>query len=236
LHFSSSLIEIASFTFKSFVSTFPSLVRCWYNDLSARNRTKFVQKYTGQHITNELIKDEIRYIQIFNKDPSIRLPTPKEVNYISNLTVDNANFTVKAFMDVQCAEVHATFEKDDVNTSIILTFSKFHPLEAVTVTSKHKMGVSETLWRKWLLSMISLLRNQDGTVLDATLLWQTSLNKHFEGIELCPICYALFHASNYSVPNMSCKTCKTKFHSICLYEWFNSSHKNECPMCRAAIS
>lgn len=55
-----------------------------------------------------------------------------------------------------------------------------------------------------------------GTVLDAALLWQNSLNKHFDGTELCPICYALFHASNYSLPTMPCKTCKTKFHSACL--------------------
>lgn len=107
-----------------------------------------------------------------------------------------------------------------------------YPLQSVKIEYSQKMGVSENVLRKWLLSMTTLLLTQDGSILDAVLLWKTNLDKHFEGVEVCPICYSLFHVSNHSLPNLACKTCKNKFHSACLYKWIKVSHKNDCPLCK----
>ena len=58
------------------------------------------------------------------------------------------------------------------------------------------------------------------------------MDKLFEGIECCLICYSVFQASNNALPRLACKTCKNKFHSACLYKWFNTSHKSNCPLCQ----
>ena len=63
---------------------------------------------------------------------------------------------------------------------------------------------------------MNLLGQQDGTILDGVLLWQQNLDRHFEGVECCPICYSLFHISDHSLPRLACKTCHNKFHSACM--------------------
>jgi hypothetical protein len=44
------------------------------------------------------------------------------------------------------------------------------------------MGISEGRWRRWTLQIIQLLSHQDGSVLDAILLWKKNVDKEFEGI------------------------------------------------------
>lgn len=99
---------------------------------------------------------------------------------------------------------------------VVLKIPSSYPLNSVTVEMPHKMGVAEALLRKWLLSMTTLLLTRDGTVLDAVLLWKGFLDKHFDGVDVCPICYSIFHISNHALPNLGCKTCRNKFHSACL--------------------
>lgn len=227
------LEDLSAFVFKQAIYKLPSTVRVWWRDLNNRKTSNAVEKYVARNISPGLIADEIRKIAVFNKDPNA-ISNPQDVVRTSNLTPDESTFTITGWKG--SGEVHASYEKDEVTAAIILQLADNHPLRAVTVNSKAKMGINESTWRTWLLGMTTLLLTQDATVLDAALLWQNSLNKHFDGTELCPICYALFHASNYSLPTHPCKTCKTKFHSACLFTWFNNSHKNECPICRSAFS
>ena len=58
------------------------------------------------------------------------------------------------------------------------------------------------------------------------------MDKKFEGLDDCMICFSVIHGSNYSLPKLSCKTCKKKFHSACLYRWFSTSNNSTCPLCR----
>jgi hypothetical protein len=59
-----------------------------------------------------------------------------------------------------------------------------------------------------------------------------NVEKEFDGIEECPICYSVVHTSDRSLPRLRCKTCKHKFHSACLYKWFSTSQKSTCPLCQ----
>lgn len=47
-------------------------------------------------------------------------------------------------------------------------------------------------------------------------LWKNNVDKRFEGVEDCMICFSVIHGSNYSLPKKGCRTCKKKFHSACL--------------------
>uniref|UniRef100_A0A4W5QLU9 E3 ubiquitin-protein ligase listerin n=1 Tax=Hucho hucho TaxID=62062 RepID=A0A4W5QLU9_9TELE len=72
----------------------------------------------------------------------------------------------------------------------------------------------------------------NGSIMEGLALWKTNVDKRFEGVEDCMICFSVIHGSNYSLPKKACRTCKKKFHSACLYKWFTSSNKSSCPLCR----
>jgi len=234
INYQSSIHKIAAYVFQQMVSILPSMVRVWWGDLSNRGFTNKVDQYTTKYISPGLIAEEMSKVAAYNRDPYAKA-TSDPVDITSNLTPEGASFSVKAFRG-SSNEVIATYKKDEIEATIVLTLADSHPLRAVTVSSSHRLGVNEATWRKWLLSMTTLLLTQDGSVLDAVLLWKTSLENYFAGVELCPICYALFHSSNFSIPNLTCKTCKTKFHGACLYKWFHTSLKNECPMCKTLFN
>ena len=82
---------------------------------------------------------------------------------------------------------------------------------------------------------LSCLRSQDGCLLDALVLWKQSLDKEFEGVEPCPICFSVIHMTNHMMPRLSCGTCRNKYHAACLQKWFRSANKNNCPMCQQPI-
>lgn len=58
------------------------------------------------------------------------------------------------------------------------------------------------------------------------------------GNEPCPICYFYLHTTDKSLPGLACRTCKKKFHGLCIKEWFKNLNQNmqqtSCPMCRTA--
>lgn len=87
--------------------------------------------------------------------------------------------------------------------------------------------------QKWILMMKSLLVNHNNNIIDSLILWKKNLDKEFEGVEECPICYYVIHASTKELPKLACKTCKHKFHSSCIHKWFQTSNKSECPLCKS---
>lgn len=55
-------------------------------------------------------------------------------------------------------------------------------------------------------------------------LWKNNVDKRFEGVEDCMICFSVIHGSNYSLPKKACRTCKKKFHSACLVSNWNRNY------------
>ena len=96
-----------------------------------------------------------------------------------------------------------------------------------------QVGVPQGRLRKWLLSVAGFLRNQNGSVAEAIALWQRNVVKEFEGVEECLICYTIVAASNGKLPKLQCHTCSKRFHGACLYKWFQSSGKSNCPHCQS---
>jgi len=69
-----------------------------------------------------------------------------------------------------------------------------------------------------------LLNNENDSILNGLLAWKSNLDKQFEGIlsqtintglEECAVCYYVIHTTG-ELPKMACKTCKHKFHSVCI--------------------
>ncbi|EJW74990.1 hypothetical protein WUBG_14099, partial [Wuchereria bancrofti] len=75
----------------------------------------------------------------------------------------------------------------------------------------------------------------NGSIVDAVLMWAGNIEKHMEGAEDCTICMMTVHSRTYQLPRVRCKQCKKRFHSDCLYKWFDSSNQSTCPLCRASF-
>jgi hypothetical protein len=107
---------------------------------------------------------------------------------------------------------------------------------------------------------------QNGSILEALLLWKSNIEKRTAGVDECTICYSVcyawttpprpvlvlnappptrvplhvhvqvIHSSVYQLPRLQCRTCRHKFHSACLYKWFQSATQSTCPLCRSEFS
>jgi hypothetical protein len=129
-------------------------------------------------------------------------------------------------------EITTTYLKDECALEMVLKVPCSYPLRSVEVECTKRIGISEDRWRRWVLQIIQLCSNQDGSLLDAVLLWKKNVDKEFEGVEPCPICYSILNPKTMGLPNLCCKTCSNKYHNSCLYKWFNQSGKNNCPICQ----
>eukprot|EP00727_Mastigamoeba_balamuthi_P002102 m51a1_g1189 hypothetical protein (2081) ;mRNA; r:413127-420249 len=142
--------------------------------------------------------------------------------------------------------VTAAYTKDDLVLEVALELPESYPLDPARPSeSTRRVGVTEATWRKWQLAMVSMLAgSHDGasSVVDALVLWRGAVDRHFEGVEPCPICYSVFapggagSSASAALPTMACRQCKNKFHSACMYRWFETSHNTFCPLCKADMS
>ncbi|VDP37547.1 unnamed protein product [Soboliphyme baturini] len=107
-----------------------------------------------------------------------------------------------------------------------------YPLSLPEVLINRQLGASKEKWRQWMKNLVVFITHQNGSVLDAILMWKLSFEKHIQGVEACSICMMTIHGSNYRLPSVGCKRCRKKFHGECLRKWFSTSNKTECPLCR----
>mmetsp|Transcript_14614 Transcript_14614/g.30623 ORF Transcript_14614/g.30623 Transcript_14614/m.30623 type:complete len:187 (-) Transcript_14614:2803-3363(-) len=99
--------------------------------------------------------------------------------------------------------------------SVMIRIPPSFPLKNVEVDCQKTLGIPENRWRRWALQIMLMLNNQDGSVLDALLLWKQNVDKEFDGIEPCPVCYSVLCIKTHAMPNLQCRTCNNRFHSTC---------------------
>lgn len=189
----------------------PAFVRGWFSDLRNRSDSSLIEAFTRSWCSPLLIENEI--------------------SQIKKAKFTDENFSVSVSKSAN--EVVATYRKDDTGMDLVIRLPVSYPLRPVDVDCMRSLGISEVKQRKWLMSMMLFVRNQNGALAEAIRTWKQNFDKEFEGVEECPICYSVIHTANHSLPRLACKTCKHKFHSACLYKWFSTSHKSTCPLCQS---
>lgn len=189
----------------------PAYVREWFGSIRDRSRSSAVESFTKTWCSPTLIMNELNRI--------------KKAEFVD----DNFSLSVSK----SAHEVVATYTKDETRMDLLIRLPASYPLRPVDVDCTRALGVSEITQRKWLMSMVSFVRNQNGALAEAIRVWKSNFDKAFEGVEECPICYSVIHTANNSLPRLACKTCKHKYHSACLYKWFSTSHKSTCPLCQS---
>ncbi|KAI7793222.1 putative E3 ubiquitin-protein ligase listerin [Triplophysa rosa] len=187
----------------------PAMVRLWWNSQEKRVFST-VDKFTSKYVSGVLSAQEIVSVQ--------------------SSTFTFENMTVKARSTTR--EVIATYSVDDIFIELVIQLPPNYPLGSISVESGRRVGVAVQQWRNWMLQLSTYLTHQNGSILEGLSLWKNNVDKRFEGVEDCMICFSVIHGSNYSLPKKACRTCKKKFHSACLYKWFTSSNKSTCPLCR----
>ncbi|XP_053561967.1 E3 ubiquitin-protein ligase listerin [Bombina bombina] len=187
----------------------PAMVRLWWNGCEKRI-FNIVDKFTTKYVSGVLSSQEITSVQ-------------------SSTQVFDG-MTVKARPATR--EVIATYAVDEICIELIIQLPQNYPLGSITVESGRRVGVAVQQWRNWMLQLNTYLTHQNGSIMEGLSLWKNNVDKRFEGVEDCMICFSVIHGSNYSLPKKACRTCKKKFHSECLYKWFTSSNKSTCPLCR----
>uniref|UniRef100_A0A8C5TGQ1 E3 ubiquitin-protein ligase listerin n=1 Tax=Malurus cyaneus samueli TaxID=2593467 RepID=A0A8C5TGQ1_9PASS len=206
---SSQIPHLACSVYHMTLKDLPAMVRLWWNSCEKRV-FNVVDKFTSKYVSGVLSSQEISSVQtstqLFN------------------------GMTVKARSAAR--EVIATYSVDDIFIELIIQLPSNYPLGSITVESGKRVGVAVQQWRNWMLQLSTYLTHQNGSIMEGLSLWKNNVDKRFEGVEDCMICFSVIHGSNYSLPKKACRTCKKKFHSACLYKWFSSSNKSTCPLCR----
>ncbi|XP_012683168.2 E3 ubiquitin-protein ligase listerin [Clupea harengus] len=187
----------------------PAMVRLWWNSQEKRVFSA-VDKFTSRYVSSVLSAQEIASV------------------HASTQTFDS--MAVKARTTTR--EVIATYSVDDIFIELVIQLPHNYPLGSISVESGRRVGVAVQQWRNWMLQLSTYLTHQNGSIMEGLALWKNNVDKRFEGVEDCMICFSVIHGSNYSLPKKACRTCKKKFHSACLYKWFTSSNKSTCPLCR----
>ena len=191
------------------IQAIPTLCKSWWTDYCPRSLQASINKFVESKVSPETLRLELNRI--------------KKATNLGDMVVNGSCVS---------REVTATYVQDECNLSVNIKIPLAFPLRNVEVDCQKTLGIAQKRWRHWSLQIMRMLNNQDGSVLDALLLWKQNVDKEFEGVEPCPICYSVLCVKSHIMPNLECKNCHNRFHSTCLYKWFNTSGKSQCPLCQ----
>ncbi|XP_017135075.1 E3 ubiquitin-protein ligase listerin [Drosophila miranda] len=186
----------------------PAVVRKWWNTSQSRQKN-FVDNLTTNYVSSLICSEELKAIA-----------NRKEKH-------ENMQVTVHA----STREVLAVYAIDEARMELVITLAPNYPLGAVKVECGKQIG-GRASSRNVGMQLTIFLTHQNGTIYDGLTMWKNNLDKKFEGVEECYVCYTVIHQDTCQLPKLTCKTCKKKFHAPCLYKWFTTSSKSTCPICR----
>ncbi|KAG7349816.1 hypothetical protein IV203_012413 [Nitzschia inconspicua] len=201
--------KLASLIMFRTVEVFPTLSKTWWEMHCPSKLTGTVQEFVESQVSPQVLKTALESIQ--------------HATAFGQMQVKGSSTT---------GEITATYVQDDLTLSVIIQVPSSFPFRRAEVDCSKTFGVPAARSRRWALMITQMINNQGGTLKDALLLWKENVDKEFEGVEPCPVCYSVLHVKSHRLPNLECNTCHNHFHDECLKEWFHSSNKNSCVICQ----
>jgi len=199
---------LAAQLYLALLRAYPHWVRTWFNR-QPRPSAEAIRRYTETHFSPLVIQEELNAVKAFKS------------------AEDNVAFKV-----LGSGRVVATYSLDDVELRLFLELPPSLPLSAPSMGDSHASGVSSRLYDGWKHGLKSVLAYSNTPLTGSLHTWKENLQRKYQGVEPCYICYCIMQ--NQTLPAATCRTCKHKYHSSCLYHWFSKSKKSSCPMCRSA--
>eukprot|EP00080_Pristionchus_pacificus_P007230 PDM67250.1 hypothetical protein PRIPAC_48667 [Pristionchus pacificus] len=184
----------------------------WYTALP-KSAATLVNGFVCCHLSSILIDDEITQVM--------------EGNLQEKYKNDQATLTIRRHAN----EILLDYILEDTRMRLCIKMPIGWPLIAPFVSVEGSIvGVEDG--RKWMLQLNTQL-HRNASVLSALTAWLIHAGKKVEGADSCTICMMLVAPTTKQLPKARCRTCHNKFHSSCLYKWFESSNQSQCPLCRA---
>ncbi|KAL1227285.1 Smoothelin-like protein [Trichinella spiralis] len=106
-----------------------------------------------------------------------------------------------------------------------------YPLNSTDVFLNVASGVPKDSFNFWIRKLAMRLQKHETNLLDSLLLWQAEVDKVLERMDVCPVCLS-YTTSEGHLPSKKCYQCKHQFHGSCLQQWFQSTDRPSCPLCR----
>ncbi|CAK9006587.1 E3 ubiquitin-protein ligase listerin (RING-type E3 ubiquitin transferase listerin) [Durusdinium trenchii] len=216
----------------------PALSRKWFMDGAEVKRAEFaaIQKLLTQFVSPDIIHEELEGINAANKAHAFDVVSSVSAGESAGEVAGDADEDgdvgqISVSTSKVARAVTALYEKEDCEVEITFVLPPTFPMEQVDIQCTRQVGIKKEKMRRWVLEIDGLLSTR-GSLLDAIMIWKINMDKEFQGIEPCPICYTVLHVTDQSLPKLVCSTCKNGFHSRCLVKWFKTSHKNDCPLCK----
>ncbi|KAJ2615859.1 hypothetical protein H4S08_001053 [Coemansia sp. RSA 1365] len=199
----------------------PATLRAWWAGLPATQRAlgQAVEQFFTRHVGAVVVASEMAHVQAQaggNSDGPLAQALKEH---------DDAGVRVGA------TQATVKYTVDDATLELALRLPSTYPLAPAALDAVRRVAVSEKRWRAWAVATHALLaRNADAGAACALLV--RNIGAHFAGVEDCSICYSAVGALDNSLPTKKCRTCKNKFHRMCLFKWFSTSNQSTCPLCR----
>lgn len=184
--------QYSCFIYAQTLRHLPAVARKWWHDSNPRQKT-LVDKITTCFVSPMICQEELR-----------SLVEKREKH-------ENMQITVH----LSTREVLATYSIDEARMECAVTLPINHPLGVVKVDSGKQIG-GRLQSRVLVMQLTIFLTHQNGSIWDGLVLWKRNLDRKFEGVEECYVCYSVIHQDTCQLPKLSCKTCKKKFHGTCL--------------------
>jgi hypothetical protein len=194
----------------------PEAVRIFWEQLPRRRDRDLIERLVAKSFSPALVQAEAA-------SAARQLETQK----------DKLGSDLEAVVMRRPKQLVLQLTREDVKAELCVLLPEGFPLRTATAEQPEKMpGIPRPRVRNWMLQARTVLNGpRPMGVGRVMLMWARSFALFFDGVEDCPICYAVVHLTTQTIPRKSCPTCKHKFHSECLYHWFKTSAKTTCPLC-----
>jgi hypothetical protein len=202
--------QLATLSLFRTVEVLPSLSRRWWEDDCPKVYTSAVQLLVERYVAPAILRRELERI--------------KQATTFGLMKV-TASQTSR--------EITATYEQDDFVLKVSITLPSAFPFRNAEVDCTKTLGIPQKRQKHWSLQITQMLNSQGGTLQDALMLWKDNVDKEFEGLEPCPVCYSVLSVKTHKLPCLECKICHNRFHLDCLSQWFRSSGKSQCVLCQS---
>ncbi len=235
------LADLSTLVLFRSAESIPTLFKSWWNEDCPRSMQSAINHFVEVMVAPETLRrelDRIRVASILDEMSVTGSCVSREVvaTYMQDevrhrkatklLKATFTSYLIQSLFDLILLRIY------QCQLSVMIRVPPSFPLRNVEVDCQKTLGIAEKRWRHWSLQIMLMLNSQDGSILDALMLWKQNVDKEFEGVEPCPVCYSVLCVKTHAMPNLECKTCHNRFHSSCLYKWFSSSGKNQCVLCQ----
>lgn len=171
----------------------PAVVRRWWTNSHPRQKS-LVDKITTAFVSTQLCNDEFRAL-------------------LDKKEKQNDSFQISVHTSTR--EVHASYVIDEARMELVIQLPLNYPLGVVKVNCGQQIG-DKLQSRQVVMQLSIFLTHQNGSIWDGLSLWKRNLDRKFDGVEECYVCYSVIHQETCQLPKLTCKTCKKKFHGQCL--------------------